>query len=111
MIIALICLGIYIMNIFAFCAWDAFIGLPVDFDGYNNPPLWLVAIVWPIAVPILSVISFNNFLQSVKEKRIEKAELKRKTRIKLQKEEAALLRQIEKELEDEREDSYRSRSI
>jgi len=88
----------YLLMAMAFCAWDAFIGLPVEFDGRENPPLVLVAAFWPVAAPILVLVSFANFLGRVKEKREYREEQQRKVRVAAQKEMDNYLEEVEKEL-------------
>lgn len=59
----------------AFCLYDAFIGMSVDWGyGWNdrNPNLVLGALFWPISIPIILIIKFDYFLKFHKNKRIEK---------------------------------------
>ncbi len=110
MIIALCIMG-YIACIAGFMLWDAFVGLPANFDGHDNPPLWLVALFWPIATPCLMALQFSNFLEASKEKRVEKEKQRKRLRVAAEKEEQRVLRQLERELEgedDERQSSNRA---
>lgn len=101
---------LYMLVIFGFSAWDAFIGMPVNWDPNfdNAPPRWLAALFWPIAVPVVSIIAFAEFLENAKEKRIKREKEKNRLRIKLQKEEEQLLKEVEEEIFNERKNSNRS---
>lgn len=89
-------LGFYFLTAISFMAFDAIVGLPVEFDGYENPPLWLVALFWPIAIPCMLAMRINNLFSSIKEKRLEREEKRRKIRIKIENDEAFLKREEEK---------------
>lgn len=98
----MIVLGIivYLAIAAGFALWDSFKGMPVEWDPeFNNaPPLWLAALAWPIAAPIVALITFTNFLHASKEKRIRVEEQKERLRIAAQKEQEVLMNQLEDEL-------------
>lgn len=89
----------YLLGSFAFCLWDSWIGMPVDWnDRYGEtPPLGVAAAFWPIAVPIVALIAFNNYLKESKENRIVQEKNKQKLRIAQQKEMDEAWEQIEEE--------------
>lgn len=63
---------IYICGIVSFLLWDTFIGLSVEFDGYQQPPLVLAAAFWFITLPLLLVYRFIRFCNRVKDDRLKK---------------------------------------
>lgn len=67
-----IIISIYLIWIPIFYLLDAYIGFAIDFDGNGNPPLILAALIWPIALPCFIVISFLNFCDRVKVKRLNR---------------------------------------
>ncbi len=107
--IALLILGGWFVGGLLFILWDALIGLGVDFDGYENPPLLLVAAFWPIAIPCLLFYNFIQLCQYLKEKREEhqreerkkkekEEEVARKLRVAAEKEFEASMAQVEAEM-------------
>lgn len=62
----------YMVVALLFCIFDAAIGFGIEFDGYQAPPLGLVALFWPLAIPIMMLIAFIIFLEKIKKKRINK---------------------------------------
>lgn len=114
MIVFLSIIG-YLLVTAGFLAWDSYIGMPVKWDprGDNNMPCWVAALVWPFAIPIVSLIKFSNVLEEAKEKRIQKEKTKERLRVVAEKErkraeeeEARLMAQIEAEMEDETKNSH-----
>lgn len=86
----------------AFALWDAYIGFGVEFDGGTWPPVGIAYPFWPITLVCAVIAGMSKRLEGVKEKRIKKEEMRARVRIAAEKEEEALLAQIEKEmLEDE----------
>lgn len=101
----LLYIGLYIAMIIAFCCWDAFIGFDVEFDGSDQPPLFVAAVGWPLTIPLLFIGKFLDILQDVKFTRIEKQEKKfqeiekqKKLRVALEYEEARCLEEVELEV-------------
>jgi hypothetical protein len=92
---------LYIIGIPLFYLGDAAIGYGVDFDGFETPPLSVVASFWPIAVPILLIHKFGKICVNLKTKRKEKESRKEKIRIALSDEEARAIEDAEKEVEQE----------
>ncbi len=114
MIIFLSIIG-YFLIAAGFSAWDSFIGMPVKWDprGDNNMPCWVAALLWPFAIPMVSLIKFSNFLEEAKENRIQKEKTEERLRIvaekerkRVEEEEARLLAQIEAEMENETKNSH-----
>lgn len=102
MIIFLTILGIYLGGMAAFALWDAYIGFGVEFDGGTWPPVGIAYPFWPITLVCAVIAGTSTRLESVKERRIKKAEMQTRVRIAAEKEQEALLAQIEREmLEDE----------
>lgn len=115
--IMFIFLGIvsYLAIAVGFCLWDAFIGMPVDWDSDfdDNIPCWLAALLWPFAIPVVSLIAFSYFLNGVREKRAQREKKQQKLRIaaerareKQEREEERLMAQIEAEIENETKGSH-----
>jgi hypothetical protein len=118
----LIFLGIltYLAVVAGFCLWDAFIGMPVEWDPNmnNNIPCWLGALLWPFAIPVICVIGFSKFLDKVREKRAQREEKIERLRIvaerekkKAEEEEIRLLEEAQEELANETEDSHSTRFV
>jgi hypothetical protein len=101
MITALTILGIYFGGMICFALWDAHIGFGVEFDGGAWPPAGLAYIFWPVTLFCAVVAAFSSSLDSVKEKRIKKAEQQKRIRVAAEKEQEALLEQIEREMLEE----------
>jgi hypothetical protein len=97
--IALLCIGFYIAMTLGVCLWDAFIGLGIELDGDENPPLALAACLWPMAIPILLVHNFIRLCAFIKESREDRQKQKRKTQEKLRIQEEKLRVAAEKEFE------------
>ena len=100
--IALLFIGLYISAIIGFCLFDALVGLGYDFDGYKDPPLALVAVFWPIAVPILAVFGFARYTRNLKETRIAKQEHQRQLRVAAEREVETAMKQVEAEIRQQR---------
>lgn len=66
------CLIIYAIGFFGVPIIDAFIGLSVK----KREDVYAIALVWPIAFPILLILNFCDYLQNIKDQRIKK-EVKR----------------------------------
>lgn len=93
---------IYVIGFILFCLWDAFIGFGniVEFDGYDAPPVFLVAWFWFIAVPVLLLFAFFDVLCSIKHSRKERAKLKRKMRVDAEEQARKILEEAEREMEE-----------
>lgn len=96
-------LGIYFGGMIAFALWEAFVGFKdIEFDGNTWPPLGLAYAFWFLAGPIATMAAFGNSLSTVRDRRIAKAEERKRIRVAAEKEHTQLMEQIEKEmLEDE----------
>lgn len=94
---------LWILGYFAVAAviilWDAYIGFGFEFpDIDHGPNAAICAVFWPLALPIILMISFGKAVMSVKERRLEKAKEQRKIRIAAEKERDRILEQIEEEI-------------
>lgn len=100
MIIALCIIG-YLLMIGAFCLWDSWIGMPVNWNSYGSesPPLGIAAIGWPIAIPIVALIGFVNYLDEAKEKRKKQDKQKQKIRIAAEEELEKYNQEVEEEVQ------------
>jgi len=103
MIVAIL-LG-YLFGIFAFCLWDSWIGMPVNWnDGTyltrENMPLGLAAVFWPLATLVVALIKFNKYLDEAKVRRIQREEHKQKLRIAAQVEMDSALEQMDLEMKN-----------
>ena len=88
---ALVALGIIL--------WDAYIGFGFEFPDWDHGPNVVVcAVCWPIALPIILLITFGKVVMSVKERRVEKAKEQRKIRIAAILERDRIIEQIEEEI-------------
>ena len=96
--IALLIIAAYIACIIGFIAWDALVGFPFEFDGYELPPLVLVAILWPIGLPIVLFATVSDKLSKVKANRIVKEKKRNKLRIAAQKEIDNYMEEAEEEM-------------
>lgn len=94
----LLVIAAYIACIIGFMAWDAFIGLPFDFDGYQNPPVGLVAILWPLAVPICFFTWVSRAFSNIKKNRLTKEERRRKLRVAAEEEIEEYMDEVEEEI-------------
>ena len=92
-----ICIIGYLLMIFGFCLWDSWIGMPVKWNGYDAPGVWLAAIFWVIAVPIVCMIAFSNYLKRAKADREKKEEHQWRVRVAAEKE----LDKYQEEVEEE----------
>lgn len=80
---------IYFVGLFSFLYWDAAFGFGFEWDGGVVPPLGLAAIMWPIVLPCTIVIGglflfamrVASSLDSIKERRLEREERKRRESI------------------------------
>lgn|SRR5574339_195620 len=97
--IALWLLGSWFVGGLLFILWDSLIGLGVDFDGYENPPLVLVAAFWPIAIPCLLFYNFIRLCEYLKDAREERQKKARKEQEKKRVQEEKLRIAAEKEFE------------
>lgn len=91
---------IYILGVLSFCLWDACVGLGVDFDGYQNPPLAIVAGLWFISIPILLMYNFVRLCVYLKDIRIERQKKEEKQRIQEEKRVALEAKKRAKEIEE-----------
>jgi small-conductance mechanosensitive channel len=91
---------IYILGVLSFCLWDACIGWGATFDGYQNPPLVLVAFLWFISIPILLMYNFVKLCNYIKDTRIERQEKEKKQRIQEEKRATLEAKKCAKEIED-----------
>lgn len=98
--IALLIIGSWFVGGLLFILWDALIGLGVDFDGYENPPLLLVAAFWPIAIPCLLFYNFIRLCDYLKDKREERKKAERKKKEKEEEVARKLRIAAEKEFEE-----------
>jgi hypothetical protein len=94
----LIVCSIYFAGVIIVPVWDAFFGLGYEFDGGEQPPLAVVATLWPISVPILFVALFCRFLEGVKGRRVDRE--RERIRIAHQRVDDAHFREAEKEVDD-----------
>lgn len=95
-------LALYAAGMLAFALWDAYIGYGVEFDGQAWPPVPIAYGAWPITLAATIVALLGRSLQGAKDRRIKKSETQKRIRIAAEKEEEALMAQIESEmLEDE----------
>lgn len=101
MITFLTILGIYFGGMFLFALWDAHIGFGVEFDGGDWPPMALALAFWPLTLPCAIVAKLMSGLNGVKDKRIQKAEQQKRIRVAAEKEQEALLEQIEREMSED----------
>lgn len=89
---------IYIAGFIIFPIWDAFIGTGVDWNGLQNPPLWLVSLLWPITIIGLLIWFYISSLKKYKKQRIEKQAQKAKLRLELEQETEIAIQKLEKEI-------------
>lgn len=101
MIIFLTILGIYFGGMIAFALWDAHIGFGVEFDGGAWPPVGIAYPFWFLTLPCALIAGFAKRMDSIKEKRIKKAETQKRLRIAAEKEQEDLMAQIEREMLEE----------
>jgi hypothetical protein len=97
--LALLIIGGWFVGGLLFILWDSLIGLGVEFDGYENPPLLLVAAFWPIAIPCLLFYNFIRLCDFLKEEREDRQKQKRKAEEKKRVEAEKLRVAAEKEFE------------
>lgn len=74
----------YIAMIFAFCLWDTWIGMPVDWNA--DGPLGFAACFWPVAIPVVAIIAFDIYIDKAKQNRKNKEVEKQRRGIAEQKE-------------------------
>lgn len=98
----LIVLG-YVACIIGFCVWDAVIGFGPEYkwDGFNQPPLALAAVFWPIAVPFVAIDCFIDYMGNVKKRRLAREAKQARLRIAAEKELQAAMDQVEEEIQYE----------
>ncbi|HVI40081.1 MAG TPA: hypothetical protein VM577_05435 [Anaerovoracaceae bacterium] len=98
MFIALLILVAYLVGVVGFIAWDAFIGYPIDFDGYDAPPISLAAAFWPITLWFVLFAGIGNAFKKVKENRLNKEEKQQRLRIAAEKELDIYIEEVEEEI-------------
>jgi len=90
----------YVLVALAFIFWDAYIGFGFEFpDIEDGPNALLAGIFWPIGLPIVMVIICSQLLERAKDNRKERAREKQRLRIAAEKEQEAILKQIEEEMQ------------
>jgi hypothetical protein len=95
-------LGIYFGGMLLFALWDSYIGFGIEFDDNIWPPIQLALGFWPFALVAAIIAGIGMTLQSVKNQRIKKQDAQKRIRVVAEKEQEAILEQIEKEIvEDE----------
>lgn len=109
---------LYVFGMFAFYAWDCFIGtgikwntwkmwslFPLSYeirDGYSStPPLGLISFFWILALPFILALNIFFFLDKFKEKRLVKEERKEKIRIAVENKVNDFDKEVEAALEEE----------
>lgn len=70
--IVLLVIFSYIAVTICFIAWDAFIGLGYNSNDPELPPLSLVALFWPLSIPLLIWCSVLDKLDAIKVNRINR---------------------------------------
>lgn len=98
MLTILLIIAAYIVVTIGFIAWDAFIGLPWEFDGHENPPIALVAFFWPISIWFCFFAGIANQFTKVKEKRLDKEKIQERLRIATEKEIENYIEEVEEEI-------------
>ena|SRR5579864_4691163 len=93
--------GIWMAGMVAFALWDAHIGFGVEFDGGAWPPTGIAYPFWFVTLPCTMCAGFARSLEGVKNKRIKKAEVQKRIRVAAEKEQEALLEQIEREMSED----------
>lgn len=89
----------YILVAVAIVLWDAYIGFGFEFPSIEDGPNAVVAgVFWPIGLPIILMIVFSNIVENAKERRIDRAREKRRIRVAAEREQKAILEQIEEEI-------------
>lgn len=96
--IILYIIGLYVAGIISMMLWDTYIGFGFEFDGNDYPPFPLALLFWPLALPLVIFIGLGIKLSKIKEKRISRANQKRKLRIAAEKETAELMEEIDREI-------------
>lgn len=92
---------LYIAGVIGFCVWDAVFGFSVvDFNGINNPPPIIPALVWFLAVPVIMLAMFVSLLSGIKDKRIIREKERKQLRIKAEREQQAAMAYVDQELDD-----------
>lgn len=99
--ILLTILGIYFGGLICFALWDAHIGFGVEFDGGDWPPAMMAYGAWPLILVCALFAGFIRSLDTVKDRRLKKAEQQKRIRVAAEKEQEALLEQIEREMLEE----------
>jgi hypothetical protein len=94
---------LYIAIIIGVCIWDAFIGLEDNtvWNGQENPPLSLVAVLWPIAIPLFLIGKMDRVLDNVRKKRLEKEKKHKEQKERLRTELLNAVDELEKEINKE----------
>jgi len=94
---------IYIIGIFVFVAWDAYIGFGFEFpDLSNGPNEVLSAFFWPIALPICIVIAISIKFEAAKKHRLERKEERRKLRVATERELQSSLKELDNEFDEQK---------
>lgn len=94
-------IAIWVGGVILFNVWEAYIGFGFKFPRFEDGPnAAFTSLFWPISVPLCMVIAFSLKMEAVKDRRLEKQNAKEKIRIAAQEEEDLLLKQIDKELQD-----------
>lgn len=91
---------IYVLGFFVTVLLDAFVGIGID--GETTPPIFVVAIVWPLLLCVMLFLLPIEALADVKKKRITRQAKKSMLRVEQEQNEQEVLRQIEEELRQER---------
>lgn len=94
-------LAFYFAGLVCFALWDAHIGFGVEFDGGDWPPAMMAYAGWPLTLVCAVFAAFIRTLDSAKNKRIQKAEQRKRIRVAAEKEQEALLEQIEREMSED----------
>lgn len=94
-------LALWLGGMVAFALWDAHVGFGVEFDGKAWPPTGIAYPFWFIALPCALCAGFARSLDGARNKRIKKSEAQMRIRVAAEKEQEALLEQIEREMLEE----------
>jgi hypothetical protein len=109
MLLLMLVLGTYFGGMICFAWWDAYIGFGVEFDGGTWPPLGMALCVWPLVLPFTVAAKLMSGLSEIKAGRIRKAEQRKRIRIAAEKEQKALIQQVEQEMLEEERIKYAHR--
>ena len=101
--------GIWIAGVILFNVWEAYIGFGFKFPRFEDGPnAACTSVFWPIGLPICLLVAFSLKMETVKDRRLEKQNAKERIRIAAQEEENILLKQIDKELQDVKDQDQNS---